>query len=355
MTVVTVLGAGVMGTALTFPLADNGHEVRLVGTHLDREIIDRIRAHRRHPNLRPPVPETVCPYQVEEAPAAFDGAEVILSGVNSFGVHWAGEKMAPLLKPGMLVIAVTKGLEATPAGDLRILPDVLAEHIPEKIRKQVAWAAIGGPSIAGELAQRYQTCVVFAGRELEPLRRLAAIFRTAYYHVWTSTDLVGVEVCAALKNSYAISVGLAEGWLQAAGQSESVDRMHNYEAGLFTQATREIEQFVALCGGRAESAYGLAGVGDLFVTSMGGRNLRLGRLLGAGLAYSQARERLAGVTLEGAEAIKVVGAALPQLEARGLIRPEEFPLMRQLYEIIANDAPAEIPWSRFLRGELTGI
>src|SRR5215211_8410573 len=112
MTTVSVLGAGVMATALTFPLVDNGHDVRLVGTHLDRDIIDSIRATGVHPNLDRKVPETVRAYQLEEAEEAFEGAEVAMSGVNSFGVRWAGERFASLLKPGMMVIAVTKGMEA---------------------------------------------------------------------------------------------------------------------------------------------------------------------------------------------------------------------------------------------------
>src|SRR2546429_9412486 len=102
MTTVSVLGSGIMATALSFPLADNGHDVRLVGTHLDRDIIDNIKKTGVHPGLDRKVPETVRAYQLEEAREAFEGAEVALSGVNSFGVRWAGEQLASLLKPGMM-------------------------------------------------------------------------------------------------------------------------------------------------------------------------------------------------------------------------------------------------------------
>nr|WP_207956053.1 hypothetical protein [Rubrobacter marinus] len=130
MATVSVLGSGIMATALAFPLTDNGHEVRLVGTHLDREIIDGIKETGVHPGLDLELPEGVRAYQLEEAEEAFDGAEIAMSGVNSFGVHWAGERLASLLKPGMMVIAVTKGMEADENGDLKILPDVLAEGCP---------------------------------------------------------------------------------------------------------------------------------------------------------------------------------------------------------------------------------
>jgi glycerol-3-phosphate dehydrogenase (NAD(P)+) len=200
VTAIVILGSGVMGSALTFPLADNGHDVRLVGTHLDRDIIDSVRATGVHPGLNRKVPESVRAHQLEEIKTAFDGAEVVVSGVNSFGVRWAGQQLAPLLQPDMLVIAIAKGMAASDDGDLHILPDVLAEQVPPELRSRIPWAAIGGPSIAGEVAARRDTCVVFTGRDQAALDRLAATFRTGWYHVWTSTDLVGVEVCAAMKN-----------------------------------------------------------------------------------------------------------------------------------------------------------
>src|SRR5258707_348074 len=152
MTIVSILGSGIMSTALSFPVADNGHEVRLVGTHLDRDIIDSIKKTGVHPGLDRKVPETVRAYQLEEAREAFEGAEVALSGVNSFGVRWAGEQLAALLKPGMMVLSIAKGMEAAENGDLRVLPGVLHERVPPDLRQQVSWSAIGGPSIAGEVA-----------------------------------------------------------------------------------------------------------------------------------------------------------------------------------------------------------
>src|SRR5215217_1584316 len=341
-----------MGTALTFPLSDNGHDVRLVGTFLDREIIDSIRATGVHPNLDLKVPETVRAYQLEEAEEALEGAEVAMSGVNSFGVRWAGEQFASLLKPGMHVLSIAKGMEATGNGDLRILPEVLAEEVPADLREQVSWSAIGGPSIAGEVAVRRDTCVVFTGRDAEVLEKLAAIFRTDYYHVWTSTDFIGVEVCAAIKNCYAFGAGFMEGILDRKGESEAKYRNFNYGAALFGQATREIRQWVKLLGGKPETPYGLPGVGDMFVTSMGGRNVKAGRFVGAGVPFTEVQdEQMKGVTLEGVAAIRVVGGALPKLMERGVIAPEDFPLMRHLYEVVALDEPLDMPWSAFFGGE----
>jgi glycerol-3-phosphate dehydrogenase (NAD(P)+) len=351
MTTVSVLGSGIMATALAFPLADNGHGVRLVGTHLDRKIIASIKETRVHPDLDLEVPEAATAFQLEEAEEAFEGAEVVMSGVNSFGVRWAGQRLASLLKPGMHVLSIAKGMEAKENGDLRILPEVLASEVPEVLRKSVSWSAIAGPSIAGEVAVRRDTCVVFTGRDAGVLEEISRLFRTPYYHVWTSTDLVGVEVCAAAKNCYALGAGFMEGILDREGESEARYRNYNYGAALFGQATRELGQFMELLGGEPETPYGLAGVGDMFVTSMGGRNVKVGRLVGSGLRFSEAHEKMPGVTLEGAAAIEVIGGALPKLTQRGIVGQDAFPLMRHLHSVVALDEPLDMPWSTFFGGE----
>src|SRR5215203_2539019 len=350
MTTVSVLGSGVMATALAFPLSDNGHEVRLVGTHLDREIIDSIKDTGVHPGLDLEIPP-VRAFQLEEAAEAFDGAEVVMSGVNSFGVRWAGEQLSSLLKPGTHVLSIAKGLEATEGGDLRILPEVLAEEVPAGLREQVSWSAIAGPSIAGEVAVRRDTCVVFTGRDAGMMEEMSALFRTPYYHVWSSTDFVGVEVCAAAKNCYALGAGFMEGILDREDESEARYRNYDYGAALFGQATRELGRFMELLGGERETPYGLAGVGDMFVTSMGGRNVKVGRLVGSGLRFSEARGRMPGVTLEGAAAIEAIGGTLPKLTERGIIEPEEFPLMRHLHSVVGLDESLDMPWPTFFGGE----
>jgi glycerol-3-phosphate dehydrogenase (NAD(P)+) len=353
MAVVVILGSGVMGSALSVPLADNGHDVRLVGTHLDREIVDAIRSTGVHPGLGREVPSSVRAYQLEELEAAFEDSEIVVSGVNSVGVGWAGERLAALLRPGQLVIAIAKGLRAEENGDLRILPDVLAGPVSADVCERVGWAAIIGPSIAGEVAARRESCVVFCGRDETVLDRLAEAFRTDWYHVWTSLDFVGCEICAAAKNCYALGIGLAEGELERRGEAAGPDRAHNYEAALFAQSAAEIRRWVSLVGGDPDAALWLPGVGDMYVTSTGGRNVRVGKLLGAGLRFDDAAARLGNPTLEGAAAITVFGDALGKLTERGVVAEDDFPLMRHLYEVIALQRPLNVPWSRFFGGEPT--
>src|SRR5262249_39166004 len=162
---------------------------------------------------------------------------------------------------------------------------------------------------------------------------------------------VGCGVCAALKNCYALAVGLAHGVLEARGTSDDSHRMHNYEAALFAQGAAEMRQIVALLGGNPETAGWLPGIGDMYVTSTGGRNVQVGGLLGAGMRFEEASARLGHPTLEGAAAIRKIGAALPKLARRGTVSQEDFPLLRHLYEVVALELPLDIPWSSFFGGE----
>jgi glycerol-3-phosphate dehydrogenase (NAD(P)+) len=322
--------------------------VRLVGTHLDGEIVASCRQRHYHPRLRRALPPGVLAYDVGEVGLAFRGAEVVVSGVNSFGVRWLGQTIGPHLRPGQAIIAVTKGLEAGPGGELRILPDVLAEELPAGIRDRVGLAAIGGPCIAGELAARRPSCVLYGSRDRYLAERLAALFRTGYYHAGTTGDLLSLEVSVALKNAYALSVGMAAGLLgRAGGPDEAGAGMHNLAAACFAQACTEMAALLRAVGGDPAYACGLPGVGDLYVTCQGGRSWRLGRLLGLGRSCDEARSALAGETLEAAACVQVMGQVLPVLEACGAIGPADLPLMRALVGVVVHGHPVELPLERF--------
>lgn len=351
MTKIAVLGAGIMATALTWPFTDNGGEVALVGTHLDRDIIDSIQKTRIHPNLDLKVPDAVTAYQLEDAAEAFVDADIVMSGVNSFGVDWAGEQLAGLLRPGQKVLAITKGMQADDEGNLVTLPEVLKKYVPADLRDAVTWSAIVGPSIAGELAVGHHTSVIFAGEDQASLDFLAEQYRTPYYHVWTSTDLLGAEIGAATKNMYAFGAGFAQGILDSEGKTNDRYVMYNYSAALFAQGAYEMVRWMTLLGADPDTTYGLAGVGDMYVTSMGGRNVKAGRYAGAGIPFSEVRDvHLKGVTLEGVACIRVVGAALEKLTERGVVSPEDFPLVRHMYDVTCNDLPLDIPWDSFFGG-----
>jgi glycerol-3-phosphate dehydrogenase (NAD(P)+) len=345
MAIVTILGSGLMGTAVSWPLSDNGHQIRLVGTHLDSEIIRSCLERGFHPKLRRQLPANVKPYFVEQLVEALKDSDLIVSGVNSLGVRWIGGILGPLLWPGASIVAVTKGLEARQDGNPCILPDVLAGELPGGLRDKVRVAAVAGPCIAGELAGRRQTCVVFTSRDEVLLQRLRDLFGTGYYHIWLSTDIVGVEACAALKNAYTLAVGLAGGILERSGGVDAADAgMHNLAAALFGASAREMARIVGLMGGDPRNIIGLPGVGDQYVTCVGGRTIRMGRLLGRGLTYQEALREMAGETLEGIYVVQQMARALPVWEAGGGLGPDELPLMRLLIRVVTGGAPVRIPF-----------
>lgn len=345
---IAIVGAGFMGSAMAWPLSDNGHEVRLVGTHLDQDIIKSCVENGFHPKLKRKLPARVQPHYLEDLARALADVDVIVSGVSSPGVHWIGRTLAPHVKPGQKILAITKGLEAAADGQLRILPDVLADELPAAVRDQLTLAAVGGPCIAGELAARRQTCVYFTSRHARVLPELRALFKTPYYHISLSTDIMGVEVCVALKNAYTLAVGLAEGMLDRLPPDEAGMKNHNPAAAIFGATAREMVRLVSLLGGQPEKVASIPGVGDQYVTCMGGRTVRLGRLLGKGLTYTEARAEMAGETLESAFVVAQIAKALPGMEARGLIRRDELPLTRALCRAISEGAKVEIDFDRLI-------
>ena len=351
MAKVAVIGAGMMGTALCWPIADAGHDVRLVGTHLDHDWIEAMKRDRVHPKLGVPLPSPVVPHFFGELESALDGADMLCLGVSSAGVRWAAATIGPFVKPGMPLLSVTKGLEESAPGVLKVLPDVLKDSLPPTVRSHVAPAAIGGPCIAGELARRAPTCVVFTGRDRRPLDVLCGAFSTPYYHVRVSTDVLGVEVCAALKNAYAMAVGFGAGIHERAGGQPGPVAHHNLEAGIFAQACLEMTHLVFAMGGDPAHVPHLAGAGDLLVTCSGGRSSRLGRLLGLGATFAEARARMAGDTLESADIVRVVGGAIDAMTRRGILPPDALPLMSHLHEVVVQGLPASIPYEKFFRAE----
>lgn len=352
MVKVVIIGAGLMGTATSYPLSDNGHSVHLVGTHLDGEIIKSCKEKHFHPRLKRNLPKGVRPYYIDEIAEAIEGADVILSGVNSLGVHWIGRTIKPFVRPGQMIIAITKGLETDAQGNLVILPDVLASELDEDMRSQLKFAAVGGPCIAGELAGHRHSCVTFGSRDFSAVEKLASIFGTSYYHIWKTNDLVGLEYGAAFKNAYTLAVGMAYGLLEkAGGVDEAGANAHNLAAAVFAQSCVEIKRLLEVVGSDQSFSYKLPGAGDLYVTSAGGRTVRLGKLLGAGNSYQEARQIMAGETLEAAEIIAMMGNGLPKLEKDGKIKADELPLLRALINVIVYKAQLQFPIDQFFGGK----
>ena len=350
MAVVTIIGAGMMGSALAFPARENGHEVRIVGTHLDREIIDVSRKTNRHPKFERDFPAGISFYQIEELSAALPGTDVVIGGVSSFGVEWFAEEILPVLPEGMVVLTVTKGLMDTPDGRLITYPAYWQQKL-DALGKKISLNAVGGPCTSYELVAHDQTEVSFCGGDLDILARLKEIMTTEYYHISITTDVVGIESAVALKNGYALGIALTVGLNQKEFGLDSP--LHfNSQAAIFGQSMKEMHRLLQFQG--ALTLNNLAvGVGDLYVTVYGGRTRLVGILLGRGLTIDEAEEELKGVTLESLVVARRVARAIKINAAKGTLDAADFPLLMHIDEILTEKKPVDIPWEVFTYCENT--
>lgn len=344
MAIVTIIGAGMMGSALAFPARENGNEVRLVGTPLDREIIDACRANDRHPKFEKDFPAGVKYYQIEEMNDAVKGANMIIGGVSSFGVDWFGEFVLPQIPAEIPVLSVTKGLMDTEDGKLLTYPEVWEMRLAEKgIKRSIN--AIGGPCTSYELVAHDQTEVAFCGKNMETLQMMKSIMATDYYHISLSTDVVGIESAVALKNGYALGIALTIGLNQKAFGIDSP--LHfNSQAAVFGQSVKEMSRLLDYQG--AGTLDNLAvGAGDLYVTVYGGRTRLVGILLGRGLNIDEAKAELNGVTLESLVVAVRVARAVRNRIAADVLKAEDFPLLLHIDEILTQKMEVNIPWDSF--------
>jgi len=343
MSVITIIGSGMMGSALAFPVRENGNDVRIVGTPLDREIIETCKKENKHPKFKREFPSGIKFYQIEDVNEAIEGADLIIGGVSSFGVEWFASEIIPILKDGTVLLTVTKGLMNLPDGTLISYPDYWEERT-KKLNKTLNWNAVGGPCTSYELVFHDQTEVAFCGRNLDTLKKIKAMMTTSYYHITLSTDVIGIESAVALKNGYALGVALTIGVNQAIFGLDS-ELHYNSQAAVFGQAVKEMKKLLALQG--ADTIENLSvGIGDLYVTVYGGRTRQIGILLGRGLTIDEARKEMSGITLESLVVSERVADAIRIKAKNGLCSERDFPLLIHVDSILKGNK-VNIPWEEF--------
>ncbi|MFL6267277.1 MAG: NAD(P)H-dependent glycerol-3-phosphate dehydrogenase [Actinomycetes bacterium] len=323
MATVAVLGAGAMGSALATPAVAAGNQVRLWGTWLDDGILAELRAGRSHPRTGVRVDPRVGLHDAGGLDAALDGADLVAVAISSDGVLDVARRAAAVgLGAGTPLLLCTKGFGRHPDGGVGLLPGLVAAAAGGS-RPVVA---VGGPCKANEVAAGRPTAAVFAGEDRTAVERCARAVATPAYRVQRGRDPVGVEAAAATKNVYAIAVGLCHGLGEAGGQP-----WHDLAAATFTQAVAEMGRLAVALGGRQETVLGLAGLGDLEVTSLSGRNRVLGARVGRGEPPAEALAVMAaaGQTVEGVPAARLARDLAAQLARE---RPDE-----------AGDLPARLP------------
>lgn len=331
------MGAGDMGTALVTPLAHNQHEVRLWGTERDGTIIEALRAGNAHPRLGISIPVDVRTFTSEEMAEAFHEAEIVVVAITSESVRAVLSRLAPLLGVPRVVVTVAKGFDAGPDGhDIQLLPATIAEFTSAPV------VAVGGPSKANEVARGLPTAVIFGSLHAEAIAFAREVFATPRYRIVPNDDIAGLEVAAAMKNAYAIALGMADGLEQRTGLPH-----HNLRAALFPRAVTEMGVLAHAFGGRAETVFGLAGAGDLQVTITSGRNRLLGERIGRGDSPAEAVQALAigGTTVEGYRAADFGYRFYRQAVEAAVLAEGGLPLLDALWRVLYCDAePAAALW-----------
>jgi glycerol-3-phosphate dehydrogenase (NAD(P)+) len=319
--IVTVLGAGYMGSAMAEVSAMQGHDVRLWGTWLDDAMIEAVEARRDHPRLRKTLSDRVRPFRSGALAEALSGAEMIVHAVSSEGALPVAEKAASLL-PDVPILSVTKGFLPSASGKMDRVDLVVAEKAGRPLR----FVHAGGPAKAIEIARSVLTWMEFASADVEGARACAAAMGAPHMRISVSSDIAGAEICSAMKNAYATGLGIWDGFVGP--------DCHNARAACFTQALVEMARLVTAGGGRVESVWGAPGAGDLHVTAAAGRNRAFGERVGKGKpAKDVAAEMLeAGELTEGYPAI---ATAARWADERGV---RDLPLLAALDAIVWKGA-----------------
>lgn len=326
-----VLGAGTWGIALARLLYNAGHSVT-VWSAIDQEI-DVLATTRRHPNM----PDVELSDKIEytkDIRVACEDKELILFAVPSPFVRITARNAAPYIKSGQIIVDAAKGIEEE---TLYTMTEIIAEEINNP---DVSIVALSGPTHAEDVIKDLPTTIVSASRDITAAEYVQNVFNTEFMRVYTNDDILGVELCGALKNIIAVACGIAMG----------LGCGDNARAAIITRGIVEISRLGAAMGCREQTFGGLAGIGDLIVTatSMHSRNFRCGLLIGQGVPAEEA-VRQVGMVVEGLNALpaalklsKKYNVQMPITEAVYAVVSGKIELSDVVRLIMSRDLKSEI-------------
>ena len=309
-----VIGSGSWGTALARVLSKNGHEVTLWSRREEESRM--LREERENKSKLPGVKlpdDILCTTDLEQT---VEGKDILVLATASPSIRSMAKKMAPYVAAGQLIVDVSKGIEES---TLMILTDVIAQEIP-----QCRAAVLSGPSHAEEVGRDIPTTVVAGAKDRETAEYIQNLFMNKVFRVYTSPDMLGIELGGALKNVIA----------RAAGAADGLGCGDNTKAALITRGIAEMSRLGVAMGGHIETFNGLTGIGDLIVTcaSMHSRNRRAGILIGQGKTMQEAMDEVKMV-VEGVNSAK---AAKTLAEKYGI----DMPIVQEVNQVLFEDKPA---------------
>ncbi len=312
-----VLGAGAWGTALAKVLAEKGFDTKL-WAHQDKLAADirEMRENRRYlPAFHLP-PNLTATSSLEEA---LDGAEIVTFVVPSHAIRETAQKVKAILPKGSLICSASKGIEND---TLMLMSQVLCDVLGKDIEPRLTY--LSGPSFAKEVAMQMPTAVVVAGKDAGNTQSVQRAFASERLRVYSSDDVVGVEIGGAMKNVIAIAAGAIDG----------LGLGHNSRAGMITRGLFEIGQLATRLGGNPLTVAGLSGMGDLVLTCTGdlSRNRTVGMALGQGRKLPEILAGLGHV----AEGVKTAKSAY-DLSVREKV---EMPITHEVFQVLYQDKDA---------------
>ena len=310
---VAVLGGGSFGTVIANLIGSKGEAVNLWMRNAERaEEINRTRENSRY---LPGQQLADLLYATSDLKQALADADIIFVSIPSQSFRDVISQAKRCLRPEQIVVSTTKGIEAN---TFSLMSQILADELPDN-----PIGVISGPNLAKELVQKQLTATVIASENEQVRTAVQAILHCAYFRIYASTDMYGVELGGTLKNIYAIASGLSA----ALGMGENTKSM------LMTRSLAEMSRFAVQLGANPMTFLGLAGVGDLIVTCSSplSRNYRVGYALGEGKSLDEAVTSL-GEVAEGVNTLRYVKEKADEL---GIYMP----LVCGLYEVVFNGAP----------------
>lgn len=325
-----VIGAGSWGTALALLLAGKGLEVRIWSGESDH--IKELQRDRENRRFVPGHPFPASLSASDDLPWALDKADCVVMAIPSHGFRAVYQQVYPLLPEGIAVVSVAKGIELESG---MTMTDIMKEEGAKNgENKKIHLGALSGPSFAKEVAEDKPTAVTVAFADLSVAEAVQHLFSTDVFRAYSSTDIIGLEICGAVKNIIAIAAGICDG----------LGYGLNTRAALITRGLVEISRLGVRMGAQVSTFAGLAGMGDLLLTCTGdlSRNRSVGLKLGSGLTLDQA---LAEMTMV-AEGVRTTLSCHKLAHKLGV----EMPILDQVYQVLyCNKSCAEAVSELFQR------
>ena len=315
---ILIIGGGAMGSAFTVPCLENNNSVTITEPYSKTFIKNLSSKNKFHSALKINLPKKL-KFRKFSSNLLHEKFDLIVIALSLSGINFIGKQLKNLnIKSPILVL--TKGLKYEKKSE-RILT------ISEQLKKNYNvsnLSVLKGPCLAKELARKNQTSVVIANRNIKIAKSIGKFISTQYYLTEYSKDVVGVEVCSAIKNIYSMIIG--------AGQSL------NSSSNLFQKSILEMKYLIKYFKGKDETILGLSGVGDLYVSAAGGRNSKMGSYLGKGLTFKSAKKRfMPKDTVEGEQLAREIG---PYILKK--IDKKRIPLMINLLRAILNNKKLKV-------------